>query len=80
MDTVGKKLYRKKKNEECIKLREKIAKNIYYMNRAHEKLHGIRYITIMKFLQKENSIFLRLINAYECKNKKTILSTLNPSV
>lgn len=79
MNTVGK-LYKIQKNKECIKLREKIAKNIYYMNRAHEKLHGIRYVTVMKYLQKENSTFLRLINAYECKNKKTILSTLNPSV
>lgn len=33
--------------DECIKIREQIAKNIYYMNRAHNKLDGLEYLCVV---------------------------------
>ena len=45
----------------CLIIREKIAKNVYYMRRAHEKFTGTKYNVAMKLLQKENNDLLNVL-------------------
>jgi hypothetical protein len=61
--------------EKCKQLRNKIALNLYYLNKAPEKLKGNKLTYVIKILKDENKQLYKMIKLYKCQGHDEILLT-----
>ena len=64
--------------EKCKNMRDKISLNLYYINRAQEKLSGSKLVYVIKKLQKDNETLYYTINMFQCRGHENIHLTMEP--
>lgn len=64
--------------EKCQKMREEISLNLYYINRAQQKLSGSKLVYVTKLLKKNNETLYSKINTLKCYGRENIHLTIEP--
>lgn len=75
--------YLKRKREikdKCNIYRDNISLNLYYLNKAPEKLSGSKLIFVIKTLKNENNKLYNKIKSLECKGTDEIILTMKPKL
>jgi hypothetical protein len=65
--------------EKCQKLRYKISKNLYYIDRAPEKLSGNKLAYVIQTLHYENKQLYKTIRMLRCQGRNEIVLTMEPT-
>jgi hypothetical protein len=64
--------------EKCKRLRDKISMNLYYIDRAHEKLSGSKLAFVIQTLRSENKQLYKTIRMLKCQGRDEIVLTMEP--
>lgn len=64
--------------DKCIKYRQQIALNLYYIHKAYDKLSGNKLAHIISVLQNNNKLLYKQIQMLRCKGINQIFLSMEP--